>query len=280
METEYSVLMPLWYKEKPEYLKASIESMANQTIPPAEFVLVRDHEIPSALTAVIEQGVGGIPVNYADAYDLFGQGLGSILARGVEHCSCELIARMDSDDIAFPDRCERQLEIFRKNPQLAIVSGTIAEFAHSPVEIVSYRILPEKNIEIIKFAKFRNPFNHPSVMFRKYIILSVGNYDASFKAWEDYELWFRVLNNGGEGYNIVEPLLYFRSGEGLVKRRKDRKQYQYYITIKKEMRKAHFINLFNFQISIILVGLFYYSPYFLQKLIYFFLRKGKRRKNI
>jgi glycosyltransferase involved in cell wall biosynthesis len=274
METNYSVLMPLWYKEKPEFLRASIESMAKQTIPPADFVLVRDHEIPSELTAVIEQSVGNVPVNYVDAYDLFGQGLGSILARGVEHCSYELIARMDSDDIAFPDRCEKQLALFHKNPDLAIAGGTIAEFSDNPEKITSYRILPEKHEDIIRFAKYRNPFNHPSVMFRKSIILNTGNYDVSYKACEDYDLWFRVLMNGSEGYNIVEPILYFRAGENLIKHRGGEKNYQFNIKLKKKMRNTGFINRFDFLLSINIQRFFYYSPFFIQKLIYLLLRKN------
>jgi glycosyltransferase involved in cell wall biosynthesis len=277
METNYSVLMPLWYKEKPEFLKASIGSMAKQTIPPSDFVLVRDHEIPSELTAVIEQSVGSIPVNYVDAYELFGHGLGSILAKGVENCSYELIARMDSDDIAFPDRCEKQLAVFTRNPELAIVGGTIAEFSDTPEKISSYRMLPEKHEDIIKFAKHRNPFNHPSVMLRKNQILNVDNYDTSFKACEDYDLWFRVLMNGGEGYNIVEPVLYFRAGENLIKHRGGKKNYQFYIKLKKKMWDNNFISWFDFLISINIQRFFYYSPFFIQKMIYVLLRKNKTR---
>jgi len=274
METKYSVLMPFWYKEKPDYLKASIESMAKQTIQPSEFVLVRDHDIPQELLDIVHESVASIPVKFVDAYELFGQGLGAILARGVEQCSCELIARMDSDDIAFPDRCERQLAIFNANPELAIVGGTIAEFSDDIDNIISYRILPEKHIDIIKFSKSRNPFNHPTVMFRKNCILDIGNYNINYKACEDYELWFRLLNSGKKGYNIQEPILFFRDDGQFIKRRKGIKNYQFYIILKKEMYNNGFICLADYFISINIQRFFRFSPYFIQIFIYkYLLRK-------
>jgi glycosyltransferase involved in cell wall biosynthesis len=275
METNYSVLMPLWYKENPEYLKASIESMARQTVPPAEIVLVRDHDIPEELTWIINEGAGDIPVKYVDAYELFGRGIGSIRAKGVENCSYELIACMDSDDISVLDRCEKQLTIFNTYPELAIVGGTIGEFSGTPEKINAYRILPQDPADIVTFAKLRNPFNAPTIMFRKSVILDVGNYDVSYKACEDYELWFRVLNSGRTGYNIQEPILYFRAGDHLIQHRAEKDNYQCYIRLKKQMKKEHFINWIDYQISVIIQRFFYYSPFFIQKLFYTLLRRNK-----
>ncbi|MDR0562403.1 MAG: glycosyltransferase, partial [Spirochaetaceae bacterium] len=195
-------------------------------------------------------------------------------AKGVENCSYELIARMDSDDIAFPDRCEKQLKIFTEKPQLAIVGGTIAEFSDSIEKIISYRVLPEHHDDIINFTKVRNPFNHPSVMFRRDVIINYGNYNSVYKACEDYELWFRVLKGGEKGYNIQEPVLYFRDGGQLIKRRKDKKNYHFYIMLKKKMYNDNFINWMDLQISVGIQRFFYYSPEFIQKFIYrYLLRK-------
>jgi len=272
METKYSVLMPFWYKENPEYLKASIESMAKQTIPPAEFVLVRDHEIPPELLEIVQESVASIPVKYVDVYELFGQGLGAILARGVEQCSYELIARMDSDDIAFPDRCERQLGIFNSNPELAIVGGTIAEFSDNIDNVISYRVLPENHDDIIRFARLRCPFNHPTVMYRKEIILKIGNY-FPLPRCEDYDLWYRILHAGLTGYNIASTVLFYRGGLSMLKRR-DKKYLEQYILLKKRMKKNGFINIVDFIISVYMQQFSYHLPYFLQKFIYNnFLRK-------
>lgn len=273
MDTDYSVLMPLWYKEKPEFLRASIESMAKQTIPPSEFVLVQDHETSDELVGIIKENTAGIPVKYVDVYELFGQGLGAILARGLEECTYDLIARMDSDDIAFPDRCEKQLSIFEKNHDLAIVGGIIAEFIDTPREITSYRIVPEKHEDIVKFAKYRSPFNHPSVMFRKSVIIDIGNYNKTYKKYEDSELWFRLLNNGYKSYNIPELLVYYRTDKYLIKKRSEKEHYRHIIKLKKEMKEANFINWFEYQISVNINRFFHYSPYIVKKLIFLLLRK-------
>jgi cellulose synthase/poly-beta-1,6-N-acetylglucosamine synthase-like glycosyltransferase len=267
--------MLLWYKEKPEFLRASIESMANQTIPPVEFVFVRDHDIPHEFINIIKECTKNIPVKYADVYELFGQGLGHLRAKGVEYCSYELIACMDSDDIAFPDRCEKQLAVFEKNPDFAIVGGIVAEFSDSPENIVSYRMVPENHEDIVKFLKLRNPFTQSSVMFRKSVILNVGNYNISYEGFEDYELWFRVLKNGYSAYNIPEPIIYFRAGEQLIAHRGEKKNYDCYVKLKKQMRKGNSINWFDYQISVIAQTIFYYSPFFIKKLVYILLRKKK-----
>jgi cellulose synthase/poly-beta-1,6-N-acetylglucosamine synthase-like glycosyltransferase len=274
----YSVLMLLWYKEKPEFLKISIQSMADQTIPPAEFVFVRDHEISPEFASIIKECTKNIPVKYVDVFELFGQGLGCLRAKGVENCSYELIACMDSDDIAFPDRCEKQLAVFEKNPGFAIVGGIVAEFSDNLENIISYRIVPENHVDIVKFAKFRSPFTQSSVMFRKSVILNVGNYNISYKGIEDYELWFRLLKSGYIAYNIPEPLIYFRAGEQLIEHRSEKRNYCSYIKLKKQMREQKFINWFDYQISVIIQIIFYYSPFFIKKLIYTLLRRKKIKR--
>jgi glycosyltransferase involved in cell wall biosynthesis len=246
--------------------------MTGQTVLPAEFVLVRDHEVSAEIANVINERAGGSPVKYVDAYDLFGHGLGALRARGVENCSFELIACMDSDDISFLDRCEKQLAVFNDNPDIAVVGGIIAEFSTTPQEIVSYRKVPENYEDIVKFSKLRCPFNNPSVMFRKDVVLAVGNYKP-IKGCEDYDLWFRILKDGYKGYNLPCLVLYYRTGDQFLKRRRNKIHYQSYINLKKEMRKEKYIGWKDFQISVNVQRLFYYSPAFIQKYIYRLLRK-------
>jgi hypothetical protein len=180
---------------------------------------------------------------------------------------------MDSDDIAFPDRCEKQLKIFTEKPQLAIIGGTIAEFSDSIEKIISYRVLPEHHKDIVKFAKLRCPFNHPTVMYRKKVVLEIGNYHALPKC-EDYDLWFRILYAGFEGFNIASPILYYRGGLSMLKRR-DRVYISQYISLKKRMKKVEFINWLEYNISIYIQQFSYHSPYFIQKAIYMFLLRKK-----
>ena len=213
MDDKYSVLMSVYYKEKPEYLQQSIESILDQTAPTDDFVLVCDGPLTSELDSVIAQ------YNTLHVVRLMENGgLGRALNEGMRHCQNDLIARMDSDDISRPDRCERELKIFKTYPEVDIVSGTIEEFITSPDEVYSRRVLPETSAEIVQFAKKRNPFNHPAVMYRKSAVEAAGGY-KDFYLLEDYFLWVRMLLNGSKGYNIQEPVLWMRAGSDLYKRR-------------------------------------------------------------
>lgn len=215
---EYSVLMSVYYKEKPDYLKQAIESIQHQTFPTTDFVLVCDGPLSSDLNLVIkskQQEMGNImrvvrlPQN---------EGLGKALNIGIKYCKNELIARMDSDDISYINRCEKQVLAFNTHPNISLCSGIVEEFEDEPNNVKSRRVLPETNKEIIAFAKKRNPFNHPCVMYKKSAVESVHSYQ-SFYLLEDYYLWIRMLLAGYQGYNFQEPLLYMRAGENMYLRR-------------------------------------------------------------
>lgn len=129
-----------------------------------------------------------------------------------------MVARMDSDDIAYPDRCEKQLAVFNKLPEVSICSGIVEEFTTDPKVVVARRVPPRANAEIVEFAKSRNPFNHPCVMYKKTAVEAAGSYQ-DFYLLEDYYLWVRMLLAGYQGYNIQEPLLHMRAGSEMYARR-------------------------------------------------------------
>lgn len=128
----YSVLMSVYHKEKPEYLKQAIESIQAQTLQTDDFVLVCDGPLNPELDAVIaakQQEMGGTLNVVRLAKN---GGLGNALNQGIKHCKNELVARMDSDDIAYPDRCEKQLNMFNTHPEVSICSGVVEEFTADP----------------------------------------------------------------------------------------------------------------------------------------------------
>ena len=214
MDKDYSVLMSVYQKECPKYLEAAINSIINQTLKAKEIVLVCDGPLTNELEKVLEKFSQRLILVRLEKNG----GLGKALAEGMRYCRCEWIVRMDSDDIAYPDRCEKQVAIFNKYPIVSICSGTVMEFSKNPETINCKRVLPEKNKEIIEFAKKRNPFNHPCVMYKKSAVEAVGSYQHFYRL-EDYYLWIRMLMAGYEGYNIQEPLLYMRAGNRMCARR-------------------------------------------------------------
>ena len=160
----YSVLMSVYYKEKPEYLKQSIESIQMQTLPTDNFVLVCDGPLTQELNDVIAEKEQEMQHVLNVIRLKKNGGLGNALNEGIKYCQNELVARMDSDDIAYPNRCEKQVDVFNTRPEVSVCSGIVEEFSTSCEIVDSKRIPPEKQDEIIEFAKKRNPFNHPCVM--------------------------------------------------------------------------------------------------------------------
>ena len=240
MASKYSVLMSDYHKEKPEYLKQAIESIQAQALLTDDFVLVCDGPLNDALDGVIfaKQQEMGTVLNVVRLAK--NGGLGNALNEGIKYCKNELIARMDSDDIAYPDRCEKQLSVFDEHPEVGICSGIVEEFTTDPNTVDAKRVPPETNVEIVEFAKKRNPFNHPCVMYRKSVVKAVGSYQ-DFYLLEDYYLWLRMLMAGYQGYNIQEPLLHMRAGSEMYKRRAGWKYAETQMRLFRFMRGSGFI---------------------------------------
>ena len=263
----YSVLMSVYFKEKPEYLRQAIESIQVQTAPTDDFVLVCDGPLTPELDAVIsvkQQEMGEI-LNVVRLEK--NSGLGNALNEGIRHCRNELVARMDSDDIAYPDRCEKQLAAFEAHPEVSICSGIVEEFTTAPDVVDARRIPPETNAEIMEFAKKRNPFNHPCVMYRKSAVEAVGSYQ-DFYLLEDYYLWLRMLMAGYRGYNIQKPLLHMRAGSEMYKRRAGWKYAKTQVRLFKYMRDSGFIGEGQHLKSCLLRSVSALAPNWLRKIVF------------
>jgi len=132
--------------------------------------------------------------------------------------SYNLIARMDADDIALPNRFEIQSRFLYENPQIDIVGGWICEFDTRITECKKVRQTPLMHTDIEHFATYRNPMNHVTVMFRREVVKAVGGY-RRMNGFEDYDLWIRMLMKGSIFANIPQILVKVRTGRGMLTRR-------------------------------------------------------------
>lgn len=241
---KYSVLMSLYKKEKPEYLRLAIDSMINQTVSPDEIVIVEDGPLTDELYAVLDE--------YSMLHRVKNEtnlGLGISLQKGLLATKNDVVARMDTDDIAGISRCEKQLEFLNSNPDISVVGGQIEEFIGSPDHIVAKRIVPLKDIELKEFNKKRCPFNHMTVMFKKKDITEAGSYQDWF--WnEDYYLWNRLALAGKKFANLPDVLVLVRTGEDMYQRRGGIKYFQSEAKLQKFMLDNNIINKPRYLINI------------------------------
>lgn len=263
---KYSVLMSVYNKENEEYLNKSMESMFNQTIKTDDFVLICD----GPLTDKLDEVISNYKEKYPDVLNVVrlkeSVKLGKALQIGVSYCKNDIIARMDSDDISRKDRCEKELEILRNN-DISIVGTNIKEFSEDDKNIATYRIVPEKNEEIKKFSKKRNPFNHSTVMFRKKDVLDSENY-RDLPYLQDYYLWIDMLSKGKKGYNIQEPLLKMRVSNEFYKRRSGKEYYKIQKDLFKYMKEIKYISNLQYINSIIIRYIFSIMPNNIRKTMF------------
>lgn len=218
--TKFSVLLSVYYKENPLFLKKSLDSVFSQTRKADEVVLVEDGPLTTELDAVIEQFVKDEPTLKLVVLKK-NQGLGRALNAGMKECSYNYVARMDTDDFCYPNRFEKQMAYIEEHPEVDLLGTWTQEFSEDEngnMKLMSLKKFPETNEDIYKFGKKRNPFEHPSVIFKKQSVIDAGGYQHCY-LFEDYFMWARMMLNKCTFYNIPEPLLYFRMTTDSFERR-------------------------------------------------------------
>ncbi len=271
---EYSVLMSVYQKEVPEYLAICLESLINQTIVPDEIVIVKDGKLTRELDNIILKYQKLQPNLFKIVELEVNQGLGKALGIGLNSCSHEIVARMDSDDICVPTRFEKQLNFLCENPDISIVGTWISEFEKDAKEIVSVRKVPTSHEEIFKAAKKRNPLNHMSVMFRKGAVINSGGY-RHFLWNEDYYLWVRMLKAGYKFANIEEPLVLVRAGVSLFERRGGIQYLIKELELQKEFVEMQFITRSEFVVNLFIRSIFRILPNRIRGMMYKYLLREK-----
>lgn len=263
---QFSVLLSVYYKEKSEFFDGALESIYNQTVKADEWVIVKDGEISEDLQKVIDKyKQRGVNIQEIQLPD--NRGLGLALAAGVPKCSYDLIARMDTDDIAVPNRFELQLAEFVKDSQLDICGGQIIEFETNPDEPVAERKVPITHDEIVRFQKKRSAFNHMTVMFKKSKVLEAGNY-KNCPLMEDDMLWVDMILAGAKCMNIDEYLCNVRTNRDMIARRGGLKYFKKYKNARKQIYKTGFITHWDYTKNNIIQFFVCIMPRWLRRIVF------------
>ncbi len=246
---KFSVLMSLYYKEKPEYFRQCMYSLLNQTIKPEQIVIVKDGPLPAKLDEELKMWIGKNPYLYTIVPLKENRGLGIALAEGIQYCRNELVARMDTDDIAVKNRFEEQLKEFEKDSKLDICGSSILEFEGTIKNVVSRRNVPLEHNQIKKYQKYRDAFNHMTVMYRKSMVLKAGNYQSCL-LMEDTLLWVHMIQAGAKCKNISRPLVYARVGSDMYERRGGWNYFKKYKAGRERVLETKYINIGEYLFTI------------------------------
>lgn len=277
---KFSVLMSVYKKEKAEFLEKALKSiLINQSLIPNQVVLVKDGPLTYELEKVINKYVKKFENIIFLVTLKENVGLGKALNVGLNHCKYEIVARMDTDDIAIKDRFKIQLEYMNKYPEIDVLGGYIYEFDQTPGDISRIKTMPLTHEEISNYIKYRNPINHMTVMFKKSAALESGNYQPLYFN-EDYYLWIRMFIKGKKFSNISMPLVYARIGNGFIQRRGSKLTIDSWKVLQKLMYENKIINSYEKNRNLAAIKLFVYMPDFCRSGLYkFVLRKSIEEKN-
>lgn len=198
-----SVVMPVRNGER--YLALAVTSIVEQSITNWELIAIDDGSTDATLAILqrFAKGDARIRVLTAD-----GTGIVAALNQGIAGSRADLIARMDADDIAMPDRLARQIGFMDAHPGIGAV-GSAAIRIDGAGEETGIVDVPTDAASIAAEMLRRNPFIHPTMMMRKAAVEAAGCYRSGCTYAEDYDLWLRMEEVGGLA-NLAGPTLRFR----------------------------------------------------------------------
>lgn len=244
----FSVAMCVYGGDDPAWFHRAVSSVREQTVPPDEIVIVADGPVPDGIEEILAE------CEKCEVFRIIrlaeNRGHGEARRVGIDACSHELVALMDSDDVSAADRFERQLWAFAKDESLSIVGGNITEFCGDEENIVGRRNVPESDREIKEYMKRRCPMNQVTVMFKKSHILNAGGY-LDWYCEEDYYLWLRMSLAGMRFANIPKVLCNVRVGEDMYRRRGGVKYFLSEAKLQKYMLEKRIISAPTYAVNVL-----------------------------
>lgn len=214
---DFSVLLPVYHGDHGPHVEQAIISVTEaQELRPSELVIVQDGPLGDDVAAVLVRldNLTSVPVRRVVIES--NRGLAHALEAGLAACSHEIVARADADDISLPNRFSLQIPLVAGG--LDILGSAVSEFEAEGGPVTATRVLPLEPDEIRRMARFRDPFNHPSVVYRRTAVARAGGYQHLNKM-EDYWLFVRMLHTGAKAANLPDALVLYRVGAGAFSRR-------------------------------------------------------------
>lgn len=200
-----SVLMPV-VDPNPEYLRAAVRSILDQSFPDLELIIIED-----PAQRPVSEMVG--PVTDPRLRLLTNPQRTSLVDQrnsGLQAARGDLIACLDSDDLAEPNRIARQVKFMESHNEITVL-GSQLKIIDTHGSLIGYRCYPQRHERIVAMMRIYNPIAHPAVMFRAKAVRSQGGYRLAAEGGnEDYDLWCRLAKAGFGFATHPEPLTRYR----------------------------------------------------------------------
>ncbi|GAB3804719.1 glycosyltransferase [Humibacter antri] len=273
---DFSLLLPVYNGDSAAFLlRAFRSSVIQQTLGPAEVVLVQDGPVSAALVTAIAELDQSSPVPLKIVILPENRGLAEALTVGLAECSHDVVARMDADDVSEPRRFEVQLGLIAQGFEL--VGSGLHEFSEteSGEEFGPMRIPPIDPDQIAQYARFHDPFNHPTVVYTKNAVDRAGGYQP-MGLMEDYWLFARMLAAGVPATNSPEPLVRYRVSSGAYKRRGGLRLFQSEWMLQRAFRRSGFTTRSQFLRNIAVRGGYRFVPESIRRRAYQAVILGRR----
>lgn len=240
--SEFSVVMSTYRGTAPAHLREAVTSVFRQTLPPDELIVIVDGPVDPAHEDTLQEIAALGPIRVLRSPHNAGQGAARHL--GVAEARHRIVGIMDADDICLPARFERQMEILGRG-QADIVGAWIEEFDVQPGDARRVRMVPTTHEQIFRFGKWRSPMNNVTIMFTKEAYYRAGGY-RPIRAFEDYDMFVRMLAKGVRFYNVPEILVFVRCGMDMFSRRGGTAQIPTELRLLWRMRSLGYTNFLEF----------------------------------
>lgn len=276
MTSPFTLLLPVYARDDPAQLVRAFRSAVDeQTLRPTEALIVRDGPIPDELAAVVDELIATSPVPARLLPLPENVGLADALTAGLAACSHDVVARMDADDVALPERFAKQLALL--DTGFDLIGSGLYEFEDDEAVTIGVRTPPTGEAHIKRYARFHDPFNHPTVVYRRAAVEAAGGY-VPVGLMEDYWLFARMLASGARAENIPEPLVKYRVGAGAYARRGGLNQLQAELRLQRLMRRVGFTTPAEMIRNVVVRGGYRLVPEALRKVAYrSLLQRGFKR---
>jgi glycosyltransferase involved in cell wall biosynthesis len=265
MHEPFSLLVSVYDGDRPEYIRRAFRSAVDdQTVRPDQVVIVRDGPVRDEIASCLEElgRTSPVPVTFVPLPR--NGGLGPALDQGLAASWFDVIARMDADDVAMPHRFEVEMPLIA---DADIVGAGLLEFVADTDNIVGQRVPPTEPGQIQRYARMHDPFNHPTVVYRRGAVLAAGGY-GEFPLMEDYALFARMLAGGARAVNVAEPLVFYRVGPAAFKRRGGTGLLRSELRLQREFRRRRFTTTAEYVRNVLVRGGYRLIPWWCRRAVY------------